>query len=328
MNNRINTDTDGEELLPEEDIEFERELAEQERAEQQKIIETRRRIAEEKRQREKAAREERDRRIAQDRLDLIKMKAGIADEEETIKEEHEEKRELTGKEKAANIWYHEKWWIILAMFGIAVVIFMIVDAATKVRPDLEILLICDNEFAYEEQRALLEDKLEQYVPDRNGDGKVKVSVINCALNDKKTDMTYNTNSQKFFANLQQGQIIMVITDSATEQELQELMVDDLPKQFPGNKYIDEQGLSLDFGFLAKDLNCDHLPKDTHLCLRRPVNTLDDTLEDMQKHYDEDFELFKAITEGLTGQAADENDTGLPAADDSTADTSASDTSSQ
>lgn len=310
MSKGINTDTEGGELLPDEDIEFERELAEQERKKQQELIETRRRIAEEKRRREKEAREERDRRIARDRLDLMKMKAGIADEEETIKEEHEEKRELKGKEKVANIWYHEKWWIILALFGVAVLTFMIVDAVSRVKPDLEIMLICDNALALDDQRELLERKLEQYVPDRNGDGKVSVSIINCALNDQKVDIQYNNNSQKFFANLQQGRIIMVITDSNTDPDLQALMTDDLPEQFPDNKYVDEKGLSLNFGYLAEELDCKNLPNDIHLCMRRPVSTLDGTLEDMQKNYDADMEIFSAIAEGLKEQAELSGDKGL------------------
>ena len=299
------------ELLHDDDLEFEREYAEQERKKQQEIIENRRRIAEEKRKREKQEREERDRRIAQDKLELVKMKAGIAEEDEIIKEEHEEERVLSFGEKVSNFWYHEKMWIILAAFGVAVLTFMIVDAVRHVKPDLEILLICDNALALDDQRELLEQKLEQYVPDRNGDGKVCVSIINCALNEYKVDMQYNNNSQKFFANIQQGKIIMVITDSNTDPDFQALMVDDLPSQFPDNKYVDEKGLSLNFGFLAEDLDCKNLPNDIHLCMRRPVSTLDGTIEDMQKYYDKDMELFTAIANGLAEQAEQTDDKGLP-----------------
>ncbi|MBQ1536945.1 MAG: hypothetical protein IIZ73_01340 [Ruminococcus sp.] len=311
MSKGINTEVENGELLPDDDLEFEREYAEQQRKRQQEIIENRRRIAEEKRKREKQEREERDRRIAQDKLDLVKMKAGIADEQETIKEEHEEERVLSFGEKAANFWYHEKMWIILALFAAAVVTFMIIDAVRREKPDLEILLICDNALALDDQRVLLEDKLEQYVPDRNGDGKVCVSILNCALNENKIDIQYNNNSQKFYANLQQGSIIMVITDSNTDPDLQALMVNDLPDRFPDNKYVDEDGLSLNFGFLADELQCEKLPNDIHLCMRRPVSTLDGSIEDMQKNFDEDLEVFAAIAEGLAEQASESGDKGLP-----------------
>lgn len=311
MGKGINTETEDGKLLPDEDLEFEKELIEQERKKQQEMLENRRRIAAEKRLREKQEREERDRRIAHDRLELAKMKAGIADEDEMIKEEHEEARVLSFGEKVANFWYHEKMWIILGFFGVCVLTFMIVDAVTRVKPDLEILLICDNALALDDQRYLFEDKLEQYIPDRNGDGKVSVSIINCALNDQKVDMTYNNNSQKFYANIQQGQIIMVITDSNTDPDLQALMTNVLPEQFPDNKYIDEYGLSLNFGFLADELDCDNLPNDIHLCMRRPVSTLDGTIEDMQENYDKDMELFTAIADGLAQQAEESHDKGLP-----------------
>ncbi|MCR5143461.1 MAG: hypothetical protein K6C68_13230 [Ruminococcus sp.] len=311
MSKGINTEVENGELLPDDDLEFEREYAEQQRKRQQEIIENRRRIAEEKRKREKQEREERDRRIAQDKLDLVKMKAGIADEQETIKEKHEEERVLSFGEKAANFWYHEKMWIILALFAAAVVTFMIIDTVRREKPDLEILLICDNALALDDQRVLLEDKLEQYVPDRNGDGKVCVSILNCALNENKIDIQYNNNSQKFYANLQQGSIIMVITDSNTDPDLQALMVNDLPDRFPDNKYVDEDGLSLNFGFLADELQCEKLPNDIHLCMRRPVSTLDGNIEDMQKNFDEDLEVFTAIAEGLAEQASASGDKGLP-----------------
>lgn len=311
MSRGINNETEDGKLLPDEDEEFERELAEQERKRREEIEQTRLRIAEEKRQQEKRERDERDRRIAQDRLDLIKMKAGIAEGDEVIREVHEEKRELHGLEKAANFFYHEKWWIILAVFGLAVVIFMIIDAVNQVKPDLEILMICDNALGSDTSRELLEDKLEQYIPDRNGDGEVSVQIINCALNEYRNDMIYNNNSQKFFANIQQGKIIMVITDSNTDPDFQALMVNDLPEKMPNNEYIDEQGLSLNFGFLANELECEYLPNDIHLCLRRPVSTLDGSIEDMQEYYDKDFELFKSIADGLTEQARESDDKGLP-----------------
>lgn len=311
MSKGINNETEDGRLLPDEDEEYERELAEQERKKREEMEQARLKIAEEKRRRQKLEREERDRRIAQDKLDLIKMKAGIAEGDEVIREVHEEKRELHGMEKVANFFYHEKWWIILAIFGMAVLIFMIVDAVNQVKPDLEILMICDNALGSDNSRELLEDKLEQYITDRNGDGEVSVQIINCALNDYKHDMIYNNNSQKFFANIQQGQIIMVLTDSNTDPDFQALMVSDLPEKLPDNEYIDEQGLSLNFGFLADELECEFLPNDIHLCMRRPVSTLDGTIEEMQENFDEDFELFKLIAEGLTEQAKKSNDKGLP-----------------
>lgn len=305
MGKGINFENDNGELIPEDDYEYEKKLAEEEREKQRREEERRAKLEAERLKREKLARQERDRRIAQDKIDLMKMKAGIATEEEEIKEVHEEVRELHGWEKVQNIWYHDKVWIILGTFLAAVVIFITVDTLTRVKPDLEILLICDNDLQYSPTKDLLEEEFAEFVPDLNDDGQVKVSIIACAMNEDKYNTMYQTNSQKFFANIQQGKIIMVLTDSKTDPDFQALMVDSLPEEFPDNPHVDEYGLALDFNYLPGKLSTDVVNvdniDDVHLCLRRPINTLDDSLEEMQENYDKALELFKAITDGLTAK---------------------------
>ncbi|SDA20772.1 hypothetical protein SAMN02910447_01880 [Ruminococcus sp. YE71] len=310
MGKGIETGKGEKDFIPDEDFEYERGLAEEERRRQEEAEEKRLEIEHERILREKKAREARDRRIAQDKLDLMKMKAGIATEEEEIKEVHEEKRELHGMEKAANFWYHEKMWIILGTFFALVLGFIIYDLATKVDPDIEILLICDNVLQNDESAKLLEKRIEQYTPDLNSDGKVYVQVIICPLNDQKYNTLYQTNSQKFFANLQQDRIIMVLTDSNTDPDLQALMTTDLSLKIPDNPYIDDKGLSLNFGFLADELKAPALPNDIHLCMRRPVNTLDGSVEEMQANFDKNLEILTDLANALAQEAKEKNDQGL------------------
>lgn len=310
MGKGIETNNENGSLVPEEDFEYEKQLAEEERRKREQAEERTRQREEELRRKRRAEREARDRRIAQDRLDLIKMKQGIADESETIEEVHTEHRELHGKEKLVNIWYHDKMWIILGTFLFVVVAFLVYDTVTRVQADLNVLLICDNALASEQSCELLAQRIERYTPDLNGDGQVDVTVISCPMNDQKYDQYYTNNSQKFFANLQQGRMIMVITDDNTDPDLQALMVDDLAEAIPGNRYIDERGLSLDMAFLARELKCENMPKGVHLCLRRPVNTLDDKIEKMQANYDINLEVLKALAEDLQKEADESGDKGI------------------
>lgn len=307
----ITTESENGSLIPEDDFEYEKELAEEEQekrsAEEQRYLE----YIEAKKKKEKREREERDRRIAQDKIELMKLKSGVIEESEELKERHEEKRVLTGKEKIANIWYHDKMWICFGLFIAVVVTIMVVDVVTKVRPDLEIMMICDNNLQAEETKTLLEERIAKYTPDINGDGEVKVRIMNCALNEGSTNQIYVSNSQKFFANLQQGQIIMVITDSATDPEYQALMTDTLPEEIPGNPYIDEKGLSLDMAFLAKEIKYDAMPNDIHLCMRRPLTTVDDTIEEMEENYAQNLEIMKALANALAEEAEQCSDEGLP-----------------
>ncbi len=305
---KIYTDGENGSLVPDEDEEFERKLAEEENARRAELEQKRLEREKERVRRQKEAQKQRDAAIAKDKLDLMKMKAGIAEENEQIKEEHTEKRQLTFKERIANFWYHDKVWICLGTFLAAVAAFLIYDTATRVQPDLQIMLIADDGLDY--YSAALEEIFESVAEDTNGDGKVYVQIMNMPLDSAQYDQIHVANNSKFLANLQQGQIILAITDSNTDEDIQQIFVDDLPERFPDNPYIDEKGLSLNFAFLARELEFKKMPNDLYLRLRRPVNTMDGSLEDMQKNYDEALKYFEKLSDMLYERAKLEDDKGL------------------
>lgn len=307
----IETEGENGKLVPDEDFEYEKKLAEEERKKREAEEEKIRRAEEEKARRKREAERARERQIAQDRLDLMKMKQGIADESETIEEVHETYEQPTGIKKLQNIWYHDKTWIILGFFIVAIISFITIDTILRVKPDVELLLICDNSLQSDSCCNLLAQRIEKYTPDLNGDGKVKVSVISCAMNSEKYDQIYAINSQKFFANIQEGEIIMVIADSEVAEDVNDIFTPDLPNEIPNNRYVDEKGLSLNFGFLADELQCPGMPNDVYLRLRFPMKTFGDSEEKMQKNYDICLEIVKAMAADLQAEADSTGDKGLP-----------------
>lgn len=297
-------------FIPDDDYEYEKQAADEERKKREAVEEKRRQTEEDLRKKQRAAQKAREDQLAKDRLDLMKMKAGIADEDEQIKEVHSETRELHGWEKVANFWYHEKTWVILGAFIAAVLAYIIIDTVRRVKPDVEILFICDNVAAQDETLELLADRIAEYTPDLNGDGQVNVSIISCPLNPTKYDMLYTANSQKFYANIQLAKMIMVITDSNTAENIQEALSSDLPDLIPGNPYVDDKGLSLNFKFLADDINCPDMPNDMHLCLRAPIDTMGSSADEMREYFDDDLEILAAFANALAERAEAENDPGL------------------
>ena len=296
-------------LVPDEDYEYERSLAEQARERQRALEEAERRAEEERAAREKEERKQRDKRIAQERIELMKLKNGVIEESETIKEEHEAPKELHGKEKIVNFWYHNKIWILFAAFIIGVVTFILVDEFTRVRPDMTVMMIANNGLAYRQDE--LQTFFEKYCDDLNGDGQVKVSVMMMPLDPNSKDYQTQSGYQaKFLAQIQLPNDIMVITDSNMESDFITLFKNDLSKDFPGNKYIDERGLSLNFKFLAEELKFENMPYDVHLSMRTPITTMSGSLEEMQKSYDSAFIVFERIVNDLTKRAAELNDPGL------------------
>lgn len=295
-------------LVPDEDYEYEKSRAELERQRQQALEEAEQKAAEEAAAKEREEQRERDRQIAADRLELMKLKSGVIEESETIYEEHEEAPEMTKKQKLANFWYHYKIPVIFAVFLIAVVGFIVYDEVTRVRPDMTIMMIANNGLAYREQE--MEEFFEKYVDDLNGDGKVNVLVMEVPLDSASNTQVQLGNQNKVVAQMQTGENIMVITDSNTDTMFLNMMKRDLDKDFPGNEYIDIDGLSLNFKFLAEELKFENMPNDVHLAMRIPIKTLSDSKEKMQENYDEAFVVFKRIVEDLTARARETNDPGL------------------
>lgn len=305
---KLYTDADNGTLIPDEDEEYERTLAEEERIRQQAVERAQQKYEEERERLRKQQQKARDASIAKDKLDLMKMKAGIAEEDEQIKEEHTPERKLTPKEKLVNFWYHDKIWICLGAFAVIVTAFLVYDTVTRVQPDMQIMLIADDGLDY--YSAQLEDIFESVCEDKNGDGEVYVQVMNMPLDSAQYDQIHVANNSKFLANLQQGQIIMVITDSNTDEDIQQIFADDLPEKLPDNPYVDEKGLSLNFAFLARDIGFEKMPNDLYLRLRRPINTMDGTIEEMQDNYDEALEYFIKVADMLSERAELEDDKGL------------------
>ncbi|MEF2797688.1 MAG: hypothetical protein U0M95_06665 [Ruminococcus sp.] len=296
-------------MISGDDYDYEKAIAEDERSKRLEEENAYRSAAEEQKKKERQEREERDRRIAQEHIELMKLKSGVIERSEIIKEEHEAKRELHGAERLSNFWYHNKIWIIFIAFLLAVAGYITYDTITREKPDITVMMIADNGLQLRTEE--LEAFFEKYTDDLNGDGKVHVSVLALPLTSGSADTMQQGYQSKFLAQLQSSECIMVITDSNTKPDFQEIMKSDLSNDFPDNPYIDEKGLSLNFKFLAEELKYEYLPNDVHLCLRIPIKTVSDSLEEMKESYNKNFEIFSRIAEDLAKTAEETNDPGLP-----------------
>lgn len=297
-------------LLDSDDYEYEKNIAmhrkEMERREQEAME---RALAEQK-EREKQEEKEREHRIAQERIELMKLKSGVIDESEsTIKEEHDQIRELHGFEKVSNFFYHNKLWIIFGAFIIVVTAFIVIDSLRREKADLTVLMIANN--GLETRQEELETFFEKYTDDIDGNGYVHVSVIEIPLNPNSTDYQgQNVNNTKFLAQLQSGETIMVITDSNTDEDFMAIMKSDLKKDFPDNPYIDDKGMSWNMEIMAEELSYENMPNDVHLSLRTPVKTTGDSKEKMEENYEKSYTVFKRIVEDMTQKAEESGDKGL------------------
>lgn len=291
-------------FIPDDDYEYEKQLAEQEKLKRER--EEAEKAAQIERQ--KQLDKQRDKRIQAEKIELIKLKSGVIEQSESIKEEHDQIRELHGFEKISNFWFHHKIMILFTAFLVLVCAFIFYNTLSKDQPDLTVMMIANNGLAYRQEE--LEDFFEKYTEDLNGDGKVYVSVLIAPLDNKSHDELMMSNQSKFFANLQTADCMLFITDSNTDDDIKNLMKSDLNKDFIDNDYITTQGLSLNMKLFAQQIKFENMPNDVILSIRQPVKTINSSLEEMEESYAENFKIFSAIANDLTSQAKETNDPGL------------------
>lgn len=300
--------SDKKNFIPDDDYEYEKELADQAKHEREEAEAKRLESLEQQKKREKQAQARREERLRAEKVELMKLKNGVISESDTIKEEHEQIRELHGIEKLKNFIYHYKFLLIFFAFIIIAAVYILVSTLTKVKPDLTVMMIANNGLSYRQEE--LETFFEKYTEDLNGDGKVYVSVITAPLSNGSTDQMMLSNQTKFFGTIQSGDCMLFITDSNTDDDIMEIMEHDLSKNFPGNKYITEKGLSLNMKLFANEIKFENMPKDVVLSIRQPTKTINTSEEEMKKRYEKAFKTFSAIADDLSKKAEESNDPGL------------------
>lgn len=123
----------------------------------------------------------------------------------------------TAKEKTQNFWFHNKWQTIGVIFLVITLTILIAQCASKPKYDLEIVY-----FTYspvlDAQLEGATEYFEKISPDVNGDGEVKVSLVNCSMSDKQVDIQYrNTMYTKIQALLIADEKAMLfITDGKSD----------------------------------------------------------------------------------------------------------------
>lgn len=136
-------------------------------------------------------------------------------------------KELSPQEKRENFWFYHKWHVIAGACAFAMLFAIIWDVVTQVKPDYSIGLISSYGLPMGIGEALSE-QLTPYFDDRNGDGKVVVSVAEytVAYGDALDGVDPNVqmaNTTKLMGDLDMGESILFLTDDLEYFEEQFLL---------------------------------------------------------------------------------------------------------
>lgn len=164
-----------------------------------------------------AGRMDDDQKALYEKRELLKLKQGIIEEEDTdiIAEKRTEPyEELHGAKKIENFFYHYKVPFIVITLAALAIGYMIYDTVTKERNDLYVLAVATtNESGLYTKQFDIERALEQYCPDFDGNGYVHVGVNFINLSEAAGVNQYSdAENYKFSGELFTGDSQFFLTD--------------------------------------------------------------------------------------------------------------------
>ncbi len=158
------------------------------------------------------------RKARQEFLNLKKMQNG--EMEAPPKPSEVAVKPQTAMEKWQNIWFHDKWLIIILALIIASIAFLTVQCATKTKYDATVVVFTYTLTGDKNCEAMAE-YIKPYAKDINGDGEVNISVVNCSFNNADGNSEYSyaarTRAQTMLAG--EASALLFITDSESYEHL-------------------------------------------------------------------------------------------------------------
>ncbi|MBP5432747.1 hypothetical protein [Ruminococcus sp.] len=253
-------------------------------------------------QHEKEKREAYEKKIHDERIELMRLKQGLISEEESaIHEEKEEEIKLTLGKKIGNFFYHNKWWLGLGTFFVVLAIFLIADILRTPRPDMTVLMLCQNNDVG--GSVFLEDFFTEFTEDFNGNGKVLASVYYIPYSSNEYDNYTSGASVKLTTYLNSAEAVIIIGNKQTTEELlvPDQTLTDLSSIYPDDPHVKDWFYYLKGTNFAQKIGVpeDCITDDMFLAIRKPIKLVNDSKEEMQETYDKDFPVFDSIVKSLS-----------------------------
>lgn len=218
-----------------------------------------------------------------DKRELLKLKQGLIEESEIIREEKPVYEKPRGFKKVVNFFYHYKWHVVVCAFFVAVCAFMIYDLVKKEDGDIRVLLITkdkqiSNEIIYKVKD--IELALEKYCPDFDDSGYVHVEVYNIDLCPNGQSEYELSQVSKVMSELMLGESQMFIVDSAAFESVtdgNESTFVQLSELYPDCEQVDGIYYKIKDSGLANLAKYEEAcPDDLYIVLPSRINASSDT----------------------------------------------------
>ncbi len=250
-------------------------------------------------ERRKKAEEARAKRLEEERLELIRLKQGIIEESDTIKEETEEKIKMTIWQKIVSFFYLNKWWLTIAVIFGTIAGILLHSLLTRPNPDVVLLIIGENYILSEESQ--LEEYVESKIDDINGNGKIEAAVYYIPYTgDDKRDYASSATT-RLSAELQSDNAAIIIGNKLAADMLSDGVFVDLSEIYPDNELVKGDKLMLKDSAFAEKIGVDEsvITDEWFIAIREPHKLMHTSEEKMQELYEKDFPVFDAIVKDIS-----------------------------
>lgn len=290
-------------------LETVREIDERERLEEEAEEE---RKAEARKQRELERKKAYEEQLKREKIELMKLKAGVITDDDIPKEETVEKH-YTIWQKIGNFIYHDKAYIIFGIAFAALAIFLIYNLVTTVRPDMTILYI-DGDFYMQYQVEEMGKLFEPYCEDYNGDGKTVVDMYYVPADyddDNNASMQLaQSDRAKLVAEFQSGEAIMIIgtLEDYEAMGITENVLQDMREIYPDDPNAEELGYKITGTDLKERLGYEGLRDNLYISFRLPKKLVGTNYDKMNVNYERALKVFDDYLKSInTTDNASESD---------------------
>ncbi len=250
-------------------------------------------------ERKKKSDEARAKRLEAERLELIRLKQGIIEESETIKEETVEEVKMTLGQKISSFFYLNKWWLVIAaVFGF-IALFLIHSLVTRPNPDVILLIIGENYTLSEESQ--LEEYVESHIDDMNGNGKIEAAVYYIPYTGNDTRDYATSATTRLSAELQSDNAAIIIGNKLAADILNDGVFVDLSALYLDNELVKGDKVMLKDSSFAEKIGVDEsvITDEWFIAIREPHKLMHTSEEKMQELYEKDFPVFDAIVKDIS-----------------------------
>lgn len=258
-------------------------------------------IAKKAAERRKQKELEHDRRLMEEKKELIRLKQGEIEESEIIPTSEENVPEkMSFWKKVGNFFYHNKWWLGIGTFFAAAAVILIVNLVTKERPDMVILFTGND--AKVAQSEAFSDYIESFCSDFNKNGEVLASVYFMPYTESIDQNYLYGNDTKITVEFNSEDAVIVVGDERFNEIVDPSNVYvDLSTIYPDNPNVDGYVFHLRGTEFADRIGFDgdKVKDDLYLAIRKPKDLLYCSEEELQETYDRDFKVFDMLIKDLS-----------------------------